>query len=245
VVGETDEAIRLYGELTAEDGPGAPLRGRLHSLGSSGAAGDVAEQDGAPVHVAILASDAIVGAGAVAYLRSRPGIVPVATARTAHVVLVLADRLDDLASWMEGLSSQQETMRFVLVSDWIAVPQLVRAVGCGQVSVLPREGTSYEQVVRAIFQVRTGGGAGVRPVDAFGSRLASGGGRTDPIVPELESREVEVLRLVAEGLDTVEIARRLNYSERTIKNVIHVLLGRLELRNRPHAVAFAMRHGLL
>jgi DNA-binding NarL/FixJ family response regulator len=61
----------------------------------------------------------------------------------------------------------------------------------------------------------------------------------------LESREADVLRLLAEGLDTQEIAERLSYSERTVKNIIHGVLTRLNLRNRTHAVAFALRTGLL
>jgi DNA-binding NarL/FixJ family response regulator len=61
----------------------------------------------------------------------------------------------------------------------------------------------------------------------------------------LSERELGVLRLVADGLDTSEIAERLSYSERTIKNIIHDITTRLHLRNRSHAVAFAMRHGLI
>jgi DNA-binding NarL/FixJ family response regulator len=54
-----------------------------------------------------------------------------------------------------------------------------------------------------------------------------------------------VLRLVADGLDTTEIARRMAYSERTVKNVIHDVTTRLNLRNRSHAVAYAVREGLI
>ena len=61
----------------------------------------------------------------------------------------------------------------------------------------------------------------------------------------LSEREVNVLRLVAEGLDTGEIATRMSYSERTIKNVIHDATTRLQLRNRSQAVAYAMREGLI
>jgi DNA-binding NarL/FixJ family response regulator len=51
--------------------------------------------------------------------------------------------------------------------------------------------------------------------------------------------------LLAEGMDTVEIAQRLNYSERTVKNIIHGLLSRMKLRNRSHAVAYALRNGVM
>jgi DNA-binding CsgD family transcriptional regulator len=61
----------------------------------------------------------------------------------------------------------------------------------------------------------------------------------------LSPREVDVLRLMAEGLDTVEIAVELCYSERTVKNIIYGVTTRLNLRNRSHAVAYAMRAGML
>jgi DNA-binding CsgD family transcriptional regulator len=54
-----------------------------------------------------------------------------------------------------------------------------------------------------------------------------------------------VLRLLADGCDTAEIAQRLAYSEPTIKNVIQRLFERLKVRNRPHAVAVALRTGII
>ena len=45
--------------------------------------------------------------------------------------------------------------------------------------------------------------------------------------------------------NTGEIAKHLSYSERTIKNVIHDVTTRLQLRNRSQAVAYAMREGLI
>jgi DNA-binding CsgD family transcriptional regulator len=58
-------------------------------------------------------------------------------------------------------------------------------------------------------------------------------------------RELRVLRLLSEGCDTREIAHRLCYSERTVKNVIQDVTRRFGLRNRSHAVAFALRQGLI
>ena len=50
---------------------------------------------------------------------------------------------------------------------------------------------------------------------------------------------------IAEGLDTLEIAQRLSYSERTVRNIIHGLLTRMKLNNRAHAVAYALRNGAM
>jgi DNA-binding CsgD family transcriptional regulator len=61
----------------------------------------------------------------------------------------------------------------------------------------------------------------------------------------LDAREVDVLRLIADGLDTAEIADRMKYSERTVKNILYAMMTRLNLRNRSHAVAYAMRSGII
>ena len=61
----------------------------------------------------------------------------------------------------------------------------------------------------------------------------------------LSDREAEVLKLVASGHDTAEIAGRLSYSQRTVKNILHDVTTRLQLKNRSHAVAYAVREGLI
>jgi DNA-binding NarL/FixJ family response regulator len=67
----------------------------------------------------------------------------------------------------------------------------------------------------------------------------------DPDRIGLLSRELEVLRRLADGDDTKGIAVDMNYSERTVKNVVHDLLIKMNCRNRAHAVAIAARHGII
>ena len=62
---------------------------------------------------------------------------------------------------------------------------------------------------------------------------------------EVDAIEARGRELLAEGLDTHEVAGRLNYSERTVRNIIHGVLTRLKLRNRTHAVAYALRSGVM
>jgi DNA-binding NarL/FixJ family response regulator len=64
-------------------------------------------------------------------------------------------------------------------------------------------------------------------------------------VSGMAEREVRILRLVADGMDTKEIAGQLHYSERTVKNVLHDVTTRFQLRNRSQAVAYALREGLI
>ena len=64
-------------------------------------------------------------------------------------------------------------------------------------------------------------------------------------VSGMADRERRILSLVADGMDTREIADRLNYSERTVKNVLHDVTTRFQLRNRSQAVAYALREGLI
>jgi DNA-binding NarL/FixJ family response regulator len=61
----------------------------------------------------------------------------------------------------------------------------------------------------------------------------------------LTDRERDVLRMLGDGSDTREIARAMSYSERTVKTVIQDITRRFGLRNRSHAVAYAVRQGLI
>jgi DNA-binding NarL/FixJ family response regulator len=202
-----------------------------------------------------MATEPLVAEGAVAYLRACPGITPVATdgLDRSSVVLVIASRVDEgtlaILQRAAELVPDRE-MRFVLVCDDIREPQLLRALNWGLVSVLPRQETDYERIARALVNVRDG--KVELPADAHGwleqrIRLV----QRDVLAPHdlttagLYTREVEVLRLLAEGADTLEIARRLSYSERTVRNIIHGLLTRMKLHNRAHAVAYALRNGVM
>ena len=64
-------------------------------------------------------------------------------------------------------------------------------------------------------------------------------------VEELSERELDVLRLVAQGLSNKEIADALGLSEHTVKTHLANILDKLHLRSRAHAAAYAVQAGLV
>jgi DNA-binding NarL/FixJ family response regulator len=131
----------------------------------------------------------------------------------------------------------------VLVTDHLREDGLRMVLGHRVVSVLSRAEATGDRLAAELVTAATGDGT--MPQDVLSDLLdrvrGSGRGRQ----PRLSPREVDVLRLMADGWDTPDIANQLCYSERTVKNVIYALTSRLKLRNRPHAVAFAVRSGLI
>jgi DNA-binding NarL/FixJ family response regulator len=72
----------------------------------------------------------------------------------------------------------------------------------------------------------------------------SGADRPAVPTPRLTERELEVLRLVAQGLNNREIGRQLFISENTVKNHVRNVLEKLQLHSRIDAVMYAVRERL-
>jgi DNA-binding NarL/FixJ family response regulator len=119
------------------------------------------------------------------------------------------------------------------------------------VAIVRRHESSPEKIVRAI-EMADRGDADLPP-DLLGGLLGRigvalrSGARSGEAVPlaGFSQREIDVIRFVGEGLDTREIAAKLCYSERTVKNVLQGVMLRVGLRNRAHLVAYAAREGYL
>lgn len=204
------------------------------------------------VNVWVSAHDPISEAGVVSQLRPRPEVtlLQAADLDKADVAVVIVDEVDDDAVQRLRAVHQHGVAHTVLVVGHLDDAQLVTVVEAGVVGVLRRCEASADRLVRVITSAAVGEGS--VPPDLLG-RLLDQVGRLQRqvLAPRgisfngLATREIQVLRLVADGLDTAEIAHRLSYSERTVKNVLHDVTTRLQLRNRSHAVAYAMREGLL
>ncbi|MDX3850972.1 response regulator transcription factor [Streptomyces sp. AK02-01A] len=204
--------------------------------------------------VAIVADDPLVRDGAAAYIEADERVEALPNDQLAHadvVILVVDEVTGETLSCLNRISRHTNgAARIVLVTDEISEGQLALGVAYGVMSLLPRSRTALAQVVSAAVESHSG--RAELPSELVG-RLAAlirtmhrEDGALRPLSPAgLVPRELDVLRLLAEGFDTVEIAAKLSYSERSIKTIIHDLTKRLGLRNRTHAVAYAMRSGLV
>ncbi|HEX4787980.1 MAG TPA: LuxR C-terminal-related transcriptional regulator [Actinospica sp.] len=173
----------------------------------------------------------------------------------AAVRVLCTDTVDEPAlATMRGWNGGGGQARVVLVVGDMREAGLFEAIECGVVAVVRRRETTPASMLDAIRAAQTG--AGQLPADLLGGLLVQVGrarrlhGSHDIVAASgamtgFSDREADVIKLVAEGLDTHEIATKLSYSERTIKNVLHGLMLRLHLRNRAHAVAYAARQGYL
>ena len=196
------------------------------------------------------ARDPISQAGVVAQLRMQPEIKIVEIAAQSAVAVMITDVVDEFTTRELRSLRKDGHPRLMLVATTIDDAALVADAEAGVAGLLRRGDASADTMVRTIVKVASGDGE--VPADLLGRLLEQVGRlQRQVLAPRgltftgLTPRETDVLRLVADGLDTSEIASRMCYSERTVKNVLHDLTTRLQLKNRTHAVAYAVREGLI
>jgi NarL family two-component system response regulator LiaR len=66
----------------------------------------------------------------------------------------------------------------------------------------------------------------------------------EPVLDDLTPRELEVLRLIAQGMNNRQIALALSISEKTVKTHVSNILSKLHLADRTQAAIYAHRHGV-
>lgn len=122
-------------------------------------------------------------------------------------------------------------------------PALVDAIEAGVSGILLRDELAPAPLTAALRTVATGQSA--VPARLLSKILESAARGRRHAAFDIGPREVSVLRELADGCDTNEIAGSLAYSERMVKRIVHDLLVKMNCRNRAQAVALAVRHGLI
>jgi DNA-binding NarL/FixJ family response regulator len=206
------------------------------------------------ISVMIHSEDPVVRFGVVSLLRHRSDVSLVAegNAADASVLVLCADMVDGAVLAVLRRYWRTQAVPTVLVVGHVTSSgaELFGVLECGVRAIVRRQEASPERLGYAI-QVADRD-AGDPPPDLLGGILAPAGrslrvgaASGEVTLSRLSQREIDVVGLVAEGFETREIAAKLSYSERTIKNVLQGMMLRLGLRNRPHVVAYAAREGYL
>jgi len=209
-----------------------------------------AEGSSRAVRVYVYAKDAILRAGVASQLRR---CVDVALAEeyrpdTAGVAIIVTDELGEEVNAAVRAVRRSCTPRVVLVTNQLTRSGVDSAVEAGAWVFVRRSEARPDRLAEAIRTVAHAEAAPSSVPEALGDlsdQVEEDRPAVRPRPTGLSDRDMEVLRLMADGHSTAGIARDLAYSESTIKNIIHAIVRELGARNRAHAVAMALRNDMI
>ncbi len=211
------------------------------------------------IRVLICDDQDVVREGLRAILGTAPGIEVVGAARDGAEALDLVPQtqpdvvLMDLK--MPGMNGVQATrairehfpaVRVLVLTTYDADEWVFDAIRSGAAGYLLKD-TPRRELIEAI----KGTAAGKTHVDpAVAGRLFAQVARVAPpprtaVAADLSPRELEILRLLARGLNNADIAQRLYLSEGTVRNYVSAILAKLDVSDRTQAAVLALRHGLV
>jgi NarL family two-component system response regulator LiaR len=211
-----------------------------------------------PVTVLLVDDHAMVRQGVRAFLETQSGIVVVAEAGSGEeAVRLAAEHAPDVALVdliMPGMDGVETTRRLTARSPRTSVIVLTSyhddehvfpAIRAGALSYVLKE-VGPEDLADAVRKAASGEAVLHPRVAARVVRELHGARRDEPnAFHDLSDRELEVLKLIAEGLSNAEISGRLFISEKTTKNHVSNILGKLHLADRTKAAVYAWRQGVV
>jgi DNA-binding NarL/FixJ family response regulator len=162
--------------------------------------------------------------------------------RVAAPEVVLCDVTGESTSALvRSIGSQTNGPRFVAMAVSEDEHDVVALAEAGVSAFVPHN-ASLDDLVRVIVAVAAGGSICTPRITAVllghvAALAASGKALSQRRLPHLTARELEVVDLIAEGLSNKEIANRLRIELPTVKNHVHNLLDKLQVRRRADAVA--------
>ena len=209
-----------------------------------------------PIRVIVAEDQAVVRQGLVAILSFHDDIAVIGVAanglQAADLVkrlepdVLLLDLVMPVQDGLETIPKIIETSpktRILIVTSFGEAERIFNAIKLGALGYLLKD-SSHEQLVNAIKDVYQGKAfipssmalRMIREMDGF----AAASDKKHP----LTKRELETLRLIAQGLSNQDIAENLVVHERTIAKYVSNILGKLHLENRTQAALYALREGL-
>jgi NarL family two-component system response regulator LiaR len=174
------------------------------------------------------------------------GIEAVLKTRALQPDVILLDmlmpRLDGLGA-IQQIKQENPAARIVVLTSFAEDDKLFPAIKAGALGYLLKD-SSPEQLVLALRDVYNGKSSLDPSIALKLIRELNRPSNQPPTSDPLSERELEVLKLVAQGRTNLEIADTLVISERTVGNHIGSILSKLHLANRTQAALYALRAGL-
>ncbi len=215
-----------------------------------------------PIRVLVVDDHALFRRGLQMVLEQEPDIEVVGEASDgAEAVEKAADTLPDIVlmdvrmpkrGGIDACTAIHETVpsaKIIMLTISDEEADLYDAIKAGAMGYLLKE-ISIEEVASAIRAVH-GGQSLISPSMAskllteFASMIKKTDDRQQVPTPRLTDREMEVLKLVAKGMNNRDIGSELFISENTVKNHVRNILEKLQLHSRMEAVVYAVREKLL
>ncbi len=216
-----------------------------------------------PITVLIVDDHAVVRQGIRAFLETQDDIQVVAEAASGEEALACAARhapdvvlMDLVMPGMDGVQATREIKRIsprsqvIVLTSYHDDEHIFPAIRAGALSYLLKD-VAPADLLDAVRRAARGEAVLHPRVAARLMQELRAEERREPADPkpsafaDLTEREIEVLRLIAEGLSNAEIAARLVISERTVKSHVSNILSKLHLADRTQAAVYAWKKGLM
>jgi NarL family two-component system response regulator LiaR len=210
------------------------------------------------ITVLIVDDHQMVRQGVRAFLEKQPDISVVGEAASgAEALRLAADLAPDVALMdlvmpeMDGVETTRRLKQasprsqVIILTSYHDDEHIFPAIRAGALSYVLKDVSSGELI--EIVRKAARGEAVMHPhVAARVMEELRGGPRAQtPFASALSERELETLRLIAEGLNNAEIAERLVISEHTVKRHVSNILSKLHLADRTQAAVYAWREGVV
>ncbi len=210
-----------------------------------------------PIRVLIADDHAIVRKGIRALLAEVADIVVVGEAADGREAVAQAEKLhpqvilmDLMMPGMDGIEATRQIVarlpasRILVLTSFATDDKVFPAIKAGALGYLLKD-SSPEELVRAICQINRGESS-LHPLIARKVLQELAAPSAHPPTPDpLSARELDVLRLVAQGMTNQDIADKLFISEATVRTHVSNILNKLHLATRIAAALYALREGLV
>jgi NarL family two-component system response regulator LiaR len=177
---------------------------------------------------------------------ARDGAEAVAQAQTLHPDVILMDLMMPKMNGIEAtrqITAGQPGTRVLVLTSFAADEQVFPAIKAGALGYLLKD-SGPQELVQAIRQVFRGESS-LDPTVARKVLTELSTPPQKPLTPDpLTSREMEILRLVAQGMSNKEIAENLVIAEETVHTHVSNILNKLHLASRTQAALYALKEGI-